>query len=237
MGKKPMQDENEQWTARDEALWTTAELAVLTMRGQLGQRQHLPVPFALRLGGPEERIVAHGGFQLLSWHAPGDGSYAHSHGMMVATGRGGLAMMAGFAAAQAIGNASRRRQAAEMAQPRWVPIDHGTVAVSNFGFYLHSPTGIHAWNWHGIHMASLVGPGQLSIDGVSENGPIKWILHSDWAELVFMLWASVCNPTHPQMTDRTWLPQDWMTKAMVHAMSNQGYPTHFAFQEVVRELR
>lgn len=191
----------------------------------------------MRLGGTEERIVAHGGFQLLAWTSPGDGSYMHNNGMMLATGKGGLAMMAGFAAVQAAGNASRRRQAADMAQPRWIPIDHGTLAVGNFGFYLHSPTGIHAWAWDGIHMASLTGPGQLTIDGMSENGPVKWILNSHWAELVFMLWASVCNPTHPQMTGRTWLPQDWLTKAMVFAMSNQGYPSHTAFQEVVRELR
>ncbi|MEZ2389322.1 hypothetical protein AB6813_07205 [bacterium RCC_150] len=237
MGKKPVQNHDEQWTARDDALWATAELAVLTMRGQLAQRQPLAVPFAMRLGGTQEKVVAHGAFQLLAFHAPGDGSYTQSHGMMVATGRGGLAMMAGFAAAQAIGNASRRRQAARLTEPRWLPIDHGTVAVSNFGFYLHSASGIHAWNWNGIHMAQLVGPGQLNIDGISENGLVKWILQSDWAELIFMLWASVLNPTHPQMTGRTWLPADWITKAMVYSMGNTGFPNHSAFQEVFRELQ
>lgn len=174
----------------------------------------------MRLGGVEEKILAHGPFELLAWQAPGDGSYMHSNGMVVATGRGGLAMMAGFAAVQAIGNSSRRRDAAPMSQPRWTPIDHGTLAIGNFG----------------IHLASLTGPGQLSIDGVAANGPVKWILNSHWAELVFMLWASVCNPSHPQMTGRTWLPQDWMTKAWVFTMSNQGYPTHQAFQEVMNEL-
>jgi hypothetical protein len=191
----------------------------------------------MRLGGVEEKILAHGPFELLAWQAPGDGSYMHSNGMVVATGRGGLAMMAGFAAVQAIGNSSRRRDAAAMSQPRWTPIDHGTLAIGNFGFYLHTPTGIHPWSWDGIHLASLTGPGQLSIDGVSANGPVKWILNSHWAELVFMLWASVCNPSHPQMTGRTWLPQDWMTKAWVFTMSNQGYPTHQAFQEVMNELQ
>lgn len=56
------------------ALWTTAEIGVLVVRGQLEHRQPVPVPFAMRLGGYEEKILAHGPFELLSWTAPGDGS-------------------------------------------------------------------------------------------------------------------------------------------------------------------
>jgi hypothetical protein len=236
MGKSKQHTDEGQWTARDDALWTTAEIAILLNRGQLDQRQPLAVPFAMRLGGHQERILAHGPFQLFSWTAPGDGSYLHNNSMMVATGRGGLAMMAGFAAARTIGNSSRRRQAEAMAQPRWMQIDHGTLSVGNFGFYLHAPSGIHAWSWAGIHMASLTAPGQLSIDGMSDAGPVKWLLNSDWAELVFVLWASVCSPQHPQMTDRTWLPGEWLTKAMVFTMDSSGYPGPEAFREIMAGL-
>ena len=237
MGKTHHHTDDSQWTERDDALWSTAEIAVLLNRGSLEQRRPLAVPFAMRLGGHEERILAHGPFQLFSWTAPGDGSYMQNNSMMVATGRGGLAMMAGFAAARAIGNSSRRRQAEAMSQPRWMQIDHGTLSVGNFGFYLHTPSGIHAWSWGGIHLASLTAPGQLSIDGMSDGGPVKWLLNSDWAELVFLLWASVCSPQHPQMTARAWLPEDWLTKAMVFTTNNPGYPGPEAFREIMTGLR
>jgi hypothetical protein len=237
MRKKQKHTDEGPWTVRDDALWTTAEIAVLLRRGQLHQRHPLPVPFAMRFGGHEEKILAHGSFQLFSWTAPGNGEYMHNHSSLIATGRGGLAMMAGFAAAQAIGNSSRRREAAALAQPRWMQIDQGTVAVGNFGFYLHGPHGIAPWAWNGIHVASLTAPGQLSIDGMSDSGPVRWLLNSDWAELIFLLWASVCNPHHPQLTGTGWLPQEWLTKAMVFTMENTGYPGPEAFREIMSGLR
>ncbi|HET7138831.1 MAG TPA: hypothetical protein VFI36_01600 [Arthrobacter sp.] len=237
MRKRTKHTDDSQWTSRDEALWTTAEIAVLLNRGDLEHRHPLPVPFAMRLGGLEERILAHGPFRLFSWTAPGDGSYIHNTSMMMATGRGGLAMMAGFAAARAIGNSARRRQAEAMAQPQWMLIDQGTLSVGNFGFYLHSASGIPAWNWGGVHAASLAAPGRLNIDGMSESGPVKWVLHSDWAELVFLLWASVCSPHHPQMTGRTWLPEEWLTKAMVFSAGNPGHQGMEGFREIMAGLR
>lgn len=118
MRKSQKHTDEAQWTARDDALWTTAEIAVLLNQGELDHRHPLPVPFAMQLGGSEERILAHGPFQLFSWAAPGDGSYMHNTSSFVATGRGGMAMMAGFAVARAIGNSSRRRSAEAAAQPR-----------------------------------------------------------------------------------------------------------------------
>lgn len=189
------------------------------------------------LGGLEERVLAHGPFTLLSWTAPGNGEYMHNSSTPIATGRGSIAMMAGFAAARAIGNSARRREAKARAQPRWLQIDQGTVSVSNFGFYLHGPHGLAPWSWSGVRAASLTAPGQLSIDGMSESGPVKWLLNSHWAELVFLLWASVCSPHHPQLTGRTWLPEEWLTKAMVFTMENTGYPDIRTFREIVGQLR
>lgn len=237
MRKKQKQTDEGAWTARDDALWTTAEIAVLLRRGLLDQRHPLPVPFAMRLGGYDERILAHGPFQLFSWTAPGNGEYMHNTSSLIATGRGGIAMMAGFAAVRAMGNSSRRREAAALSQPRWMQIDQGTVAVGNFGFYLHGPSGVHPWGWHGVYVASLTAPGQLSIEGMGEHGPVRWLLNSDWAELIFLLWASVCSPQHPQLSGAAWLPQEWLTKAMVFTMENSSYPGREAFRELMAGLR
>lgn len=236
MRKKQKPEDNSLWTARDDALWTTAEIAVLLRRGELDRRHALGVPFAMRLGGHEERILAHGPFELFAWDAPGTGEYTYNTSSLVSTGRGGLAMMAGFAAARAIGNASRRRHAEASAQLRWMRLDPGTVAVGNFGFYLHTATAIPAWNWSGIHQASLTAPGMLSIDGMSDAGPVRWLLKTHWAELIFLLWASVCSPHHPQLTGRTWLPEEWLTKAMVYATDNSSYPGPEAFREIMNGL-
>ncbi|WP_028279242.1 hypothetical protein [Arthrobacter sp. H5] len=234
MGRKETPETD--WTARDETLWTTAEIAVLLKRGELDRRMPQAVPFAMQLGGHEEKIFVHGPFQLLAWVAPGDGSYMHNNSTMVAMGRGAVPAVLAFGAVRAMGNATRRARARELAQPRWIPIDHGTLSVGSFGFYMHTTHALHSWGWKSIHLASLTGPGSLQIDGQSADGPVRWILNSDWAELVFVLWASVCNPDHPQMTGRVWLPEDWATKAMVRSMSGSGYPTFSAFNEVIRGL-
>ena len=152
-------------------------------------------------------------------------------------GGGGFAMMTGFAVARAIGNSSGRRSAEALAQPRWMQISHGTLAVGNFGFYLHDWDGIHAWGWHGIHLATLTGPGQLSIEGRSTSGPVRWSLHSDWAELIFVLWACTLSPHHPQLAGAAWLPQEWLAKAMAHTAGNSSYPGPDAFRAIMAGLR
>ncbi|PYI69091.1 hypothetical protein CVV68_04715 [Arthrobacter livingstonensis] len=205
-------------------MWKTAELAAAVLKSGLASHPTVAVPFALRFGGNDEGIYAHGPFQLLEFRANGDGSYVHNTSVVAATGRGAVPFMLGFAATQAIGNASRRSRAANLAQQRWQPIDRGTVAVSNYGFYMHTPATVMAWQWQHINLAELTGPGQLRIQGQSERGPINWILESDWAELIFVFWASVRNPTSPQFVTRTWLPQDWLTKAFIWSQSNPSVP-------------
>ena len=224
MGNRTDDPEPEAWTVRDAALWKTAELAAAVFKNKLNAQPTVPVPFALRFGGADEGIYAHGAFRLLEFRANGDGSYTHKSSFVAATGRGAIPLMVGFAATQAIGNASRRSRAAGLAQQRWQPIDQGTVAVSNYGFYMHTPMTVNPWQWGSISLAELTGPGQLRIQGQSDRGPINWILESDWAELIFVFWASVCNPTSPQFVTRTWLPQDWLTKAFIWSKSNPAVP-------------
>ncbi|MBM7847885.1 hypothetical protein [Arthrobacter roseus] len=231
------QSDNEDWTARDDALWATAEIGVLLKRGQLHLRVPKAVPFSMQFGGTDERIFAHGPFKLLEWRAPEDGYYMHNSSSFVAVGRGALPAMVGFAAVRAMGNASRRSRARAMAQPQWMQIDQGTLNVGNYGFYMHTPHAILAWDFSSVHLASLAGPSSLNIQGQSATGPVSWVLNSDWAELVFLLWASTCSPTHPQLIGRDWLPEEWLTRAMIHSMTSNGHTgNRSTFQQLMGAL-
>lgn len=224
------------WTLRDEALWTTAEIAALVKQGRLAERWPIAVPFALRLG-TDENALCHGPFALFTFSSPGDGSYDHNGSSVFATGRGAIPLMVGHAIGQGMGNAARRRQAMALAQPRWMQIDSGTLTVSTHGFYLHTPHAIHSWDWGSIHSATLTAPGSLKLMGNSLDGPVNWLLNCDWAELVFFLWAITLAPGHPQLSDRTWLPGEWLTKAFIHAQTSQGqYPGPDDFTQLSRAL-
>lgn len=235
MAREKQPSSEPEWTARDEALWSTAEMGVLLRQNRLKQRQRMPVPFAMQHAS-DETPYAHGSFRLLSFQATGDGTYAHNGSSMIATGRGAVPMMLGFAAARAAGNASRRRSAAAMAQPRWTVIDTGTLTISDYGFYMHTPTAIHAWNWDSIQMATLMGPGSLQIIGQATQEAINWVLESDWVELVFLFWATVRCPDHEQLLGRTWLPDHWVTKAFIHTQTNPQYPNQDDFRGMARTL-
>jgi len=45
----------------------------------------------------------------------------------------------------------------------------------------------------------VTGPGRIWLQDQSAQGPISWCIDSHWAELAFVLWATVCNPHHPQL--------------------------------------
>lgn len=200
------------WDERDEALWATAEIGLLLAQGRIGERRPAGTPFAPTLAPGEECVYAFSPFALHDYRSPGDGSYIHNSGTVLAVGRGAVPLMLGAAVGQAMGNASRRKRAAAMSQPQWMQIDGGTLSVGSHGFYLHTPTSLLTWGWGSISLMTLVGPGHVQIMGDSQNGPINWILQSNLAELVFLLWATVRHPGHEQLTGRAWLPQEWIDK-------------------------
>lgn len=211
MGKKQTH-QDPIWDERDEALWATAEIGLLLAQNRIGERQPAGTPFALTLAPGEERVYTFSSFALHEYRAPGDGNYIHNAGTVLAVGRGAVPFMLGAAVGQAMGNSSRRKRAAAMTQPQWMQIDGGTVSVGSHGFYLHTPMSLLAWGWGSISLMTLVGPGHVQIMGDSQNGPVNWILQSNLAELVFLLWATVRHPEHEQLVKRVWLPQDWVDK-------------------------
>lgn len=100
MGRKGKEDP---WSFHDDAVLYAAVVVGAVLDGAAQYLQPCPTPFPPQIEG--ERALAQGGFTLYTLRAQGDGTYVHQSGMMLATGRGALPLMAGVAAVQAIGTA------------------------------------------------------------------------------------------------------------------------------------
>jgi hypothetical protein len=187
------------WTDRDRALWHTCEIAVDLSQGRVpAPRLQVVSIFPPQLG-PDEQYWAAGAYVLDEERAFGDGSYLQDSGYFLATGPGGLTMTAAVAAFRAVGNSRRRRQAAQAAIPRWTQVNHGVLYLSRYGVHLHSSEGLYPWDWASITAAQMVAPAAVHVLGNSTRGPVAWILHSDWAELLLVAWTLARHPRHPQL--------------------------------------
>lgn len=200
------------WSTHDQAVWHTCDIASAVLAGTADQRPVLASPFPPHLA-LDERLLAQGDFDLLTFRPVGDGSYVDDRGTFFSTSRGGLALTAGIAATRAAGNRRRRAAAVADSVPRWTLDERGTLWVSTAGFYLQSVSGLFPWPWGSVHSAQLVAPASVNLQGDSQNGPVAWILDSDWAELVFVLWAMAVHPDHPALGHGGWLPPGWRDRA------------------------
>lgn len=211
------------WTQRDEVLRYTCYLAAMMAGGHdLGQTPEVLAPFPMA-NADDERLWATGQFVLSDFRALGDGSWQVSTPMVMGTGAVGLGLVAGSLIGGAVAK-SRARAAAQAASvPRWVPIDHGALYASRYGFYLYTPQ-VFRWNWEGMTGASVVAPATLHFTGESTNGSISWLLQSDYAELLFVTWALSRHPRHPQLVTGGWLPQSWLQHAEAHGRQPDPVP-------------
>ncbi len=213
------------WSTHDAAVWHTVDIVQTALASRLDERPTMHAPFPPRHGA-DERILAQGDFQLYTHTAIGDGSYQHSNSFLFATGGVGLAMTAGFAVAQAAGNASRRNQAAQDAVPRWVLSDQGLLWVSTAGFYLQTVNGLFPWAWPHVQSAQLLAPATLHLQGQSDSGSVSWLIVSEWAELAFVLWALQMHPQHPMLTQMTWVPPGWQQRCLEAGYTPPKRPPH-----------
>lgn len=196
-------------------MWHTCQI-VSDIAARTVPAARVPTLFPLR---DNEIAFATGAVAVDSFHAVGDGSYVASSRVMAGTGMFGLALGAATMAGSAIGNASRRAQAAVDATAMWRPIVNGTVVVASQGFYLLDQSGKFDWDWDSIELMQVVGFTSVLMQGRSTNGPVTWRITSDWAELIFVLWAMARHPQHPQLVDGSWVPAVWAEWATA-----QGYP-------------
>ena len=201
------------WSERDAALWQTCRLTAARAAGRpVHPAAPLPSPVRPQLGDAET-LLATGPFTRYVYDAGGDGTYRRSSGFFFATGAVGLAATAAVAAGQAIGTSRRRRQAREAATPRWVRAGTGVLTVSTHGFYLSGPQGLAPWAYDAVGSCTVGRPGLVDLSGRSTEGPVRWLLESDWAELVFAMWALGTYPDSPELLSGAWLPPGWLHRA------------------------
>lgn len=208
MGASRGQSADEGYSRHDAAIWYTRGIVAAAEAGDVAALPRLATSFPPR-HAVDEVVVASGRVDVMTWRALGDGSYVHNGGFFFATGAAGLAATALFAGAQAVGNSARRSQAAAAATPRWVHDWSAQLSVSTHGFYFEDATGLHAWDFGSVDSMELVGPAAVSVRGTSTNGPVSWILLTDWAELLLVFWALVRHRQHPQYVSGSWIPPGW----------------------------
>ena len=114
-----------------------------------------PSPIALAAG---ERYHYGTPVQVWQW-LEGDGGYTHSSGVAI----GGIGFMAAFYAANAIGNASRRAQAARDAQAQWRQIGAGHLHLTSERIAIQ---GLSEWVefGHGQVRSSTCNDGGVTMD-------------------------------------------------------------------------
>jgi hypothetical protein len=201
------------WTAHDSALYATCEIATAVAQGQGDQLPVLAHSFALDLA-PNDRLLASGGYALDWWGAAGDGSYMTSSFIAGGTGVFGLGLLAATAIGSSARNARAKRNAAADAADRWRPVDAGTVHVSYFGFYLtDGQCGFRRFGWHDLVQASVTEVGGMHFHAAtSGGGSSDFFLRSDWAELLFVMWAMYRNQHHPQLIGGSWLDAGFLAR-------------------------
>jgi hypothetical protein len=196
------------WTNRDEVLHYTCRVAELLIAGaDTAGLPELIAPFPTK-GWP---LWAAGAFTVYDHVALGDGSWQVSTPFVVGTGAVGVGLAVGSVIAGNVRRNRAQRAAAAAAVPRWVPIGRGTVFLGPHGFYLHTPQVLF-WDWPSITSATLTGPGIVHLTGNAEDGPVSWLLQSEYAELLFVIWALGQHPRHPQLAGG-WLPPGWLEHA------------------------
>ena len=223
MRQKASRSEGVPWTRRDQALLYSYHLVARIMRGDdLGAVPEVLAPFPMTMA-TDERVLATGPFTLFDFRALGDGSWQVNTPFVFGTGAVGVGLVAGSLIGGSIAKSRARNAAAAAAVPRWVPIDAGMLYASQYGFYLHTPQVLR-WSWSAITGAAVVAPGSVHITGDSRSGPISWIVQSDWAELLFALWAIAVHPRHPQFVTGDWLPREWLAYARSQHHLPDGVP-------------
>lgn len=231
MKPKAPESNGSSWTFRDERLWTTAEIGTRIAQRSLQNQPGITTSFQTTILGGGEAVYAHAPMRLLEYSGLGDGSYGPPIYRPTLPGQ---PAMSGVATGIAMYNIERARAEA-LAEPRWHQIDIGGVFVGRRGFYLQTPYSLHSWAWGSVSSADLVGPGQVQLRGTSTKGPILWILQSDVAEMLFLLWASTNAPRHRQLESVAWLPGQWFTTAFVYVRTPEGQHRAPAY-DVIRQV-
>ncbi|MDO5728604.1 MAG: hypothetical protein Q4P71_03140 [Actinomycetaceae bacterium] len=168
----------------------------ITTRGYTGQLSKVR-PLRPTFDAVNERMIATGHFQVHQY-MPKNEAYRPVSGLFLATGKIGLMLTAAVMGTQYVVNRRRKARAIEEARVKWRLIGEGVITISTHGFYLEDEKGIYHWSWKGIAQAELTAPGHFMMVTNEQPVPTRWIIATEWAELLLLLWAHHRHPTHPQ---------------------------------------
>lgn len=158
-------------------------------------------PIRPMINPEREKMMASGPCRMMTWGAPGDGSYTTKgmDGDLDVRGRQGAAALAGAAAASLIMNAASARKAKKDAEPRWLDfIPQGTLTVGSHGFYVEErERGPIRWPWASLTAVEWTAPSAIEMSIGTQSWSGRVALMSDWAELVLVGWISAAYPQHP----------------------------------------
>ncbi|MCF2532049.1 hypothetical protein [Yinghuangia soli] len=220
MARKPQQpDPAAAWLPIDDYLWHTCDIVADIVEGRVDRRPRMASMARLQ---PGERVLACGPAQRFTLRQAGDGSYRHQGGFAF----GSPAFVAGAVAVNAMGNAARRRQAAQDMVPRWMPDGGGEATITEQGVYLAHPISPLTLGFTGLDAIDL--PTLDAFEGrfrdVHSGHYISIRLHSPWAPLMFVLGALAAFPAHPRLLGGAWLPPGFLYKCAVYGRPVRPVP-------------
>lgn len=210
-----------EWTEHEVMLWETARIVGAILRGQ-ALAGH-PTSFALSLSSDFSEVALSSAPYQRDWlGAIGDGSYRTNTTFVGGFSPVGVMLGAATLGGSALGNASRKSQAAADASVAWRNLDQGILHVSNYGFYLDSAGRLAPFSFHHIQRIDLLGPGAAQWSATMAAGGVDTFRFSSvCTELVFVLWALARCPAHPQLLNFTWLPPAFVERVKYCGLMDQ----------------
>lgn len=195
------------WGPRDTALGMTA-VAFAEWAQHRSISARVNAPFPLRPPATKAHFV--GPVSLYELRADGDGTYEYNSGIAIGSGVGGAMLFFGSIAASAASKNRAKNRAVADSRLAFRHNFDADVFVTDAGFMLASMNGIVGWHHDAIDSMLMVGPGQVTMQGQSDEGPIVWQLNTPWAELLFAMWAVVRHPENRLLQDGGWFPRGWI---------------------------
>ena len=81
------------------------------------------------------------------------------------------------------------------------------------GYYLANSGSLLPFAYQANIGAAIVRPGQVQVDvALADDSQQRFAITSDWAELIFVMWALQYCPNHPQLQNLGWLPQEFLDR-------------------------
>ncbi|MFF9402959.1 hypothetical protein [Streptomyces sp. NPDC014744] len=188
------------WSSLDDHLWHSCEIVADLLAGSLARRPLIATAARLER---DDRALAVGPGMRSTWRAPGNGRYQHNSVVAV----GNPAFVIGSLLGSAVGNSTRRREAARNAQPRWMIDGPGEVTITRQKLHFASSTSGLDLDWKALSTIDLVWVDAFQTSFVNTRGQqVTTMVHTPWASLAFAVAAITAFPAHPRLLSGGWLP-------------------------------